>query len=236
MPKHLAILGYHKIGAPSAGNWETWYYVPTATFETQMKQLRDGGWNMIDVATLLRALDSPDELPERAALITFDDGYRSVLRDAAPVLADEGFPAVVFVPTQFIGSASTFDANSPEPVEPICSWDELRELERAGISVQSHGVSHTTFSDLSNAQIEREISASKTALEERLEKAVTLFSYPYNDGGRDRDFSSRALVRAGYRAAFHFTGGVLAWPPAHDRFRISRVPVWPDTDLRNALS
>lgn len=36
------------------------------------------------------------ELPERALLITFDDAYRSVLTDAAPLLTKRGLPAVMF--------------------------------------------------------------------------------------------------------------------------------------------
>ena len=242
MAKKLAILGYHKIGAPSAGGWETWYYVPTATFEKQMRQLQDAGWCAIDASKLLAAIDTPEILPDRSVLITFDDGYRSVLREAAPVLLRMRLPAVIFVPTRFIGSASTFDENSPEPLEPICSWSELGELERAGISVQSHGVSHRAFSELSPDQIEWELTESKAALQRGLNKKVQLFSYPYNDPGVRRsdlgfgiwDFAGSALFRAGYKAAFHFLGGVASWP-LQDLFHITRVPVWPDSNLLNEL-
>ena len=40
-------------------------------------------------------------------------------------------PGVVFVPTRYIGGLNTWDAGN-EPDEPICNWDELLELERAG--------------------------------------------------------------------------------------------------------
>src|SRR5207248_10849522 len=52
----VAVLGYHKIGPPAAGGWETWYYVPEATFETQLVRMRGDGWEFIDVVTLLRGL------------------------------------------------------------------------------------------------------------------------------------------------------------------------------------
>ena len=134
----LAILGYHKVGAPSAGAWETWYYVPEPTFVAQLSYLRDNGWSVIDVATFLRGLRAPAGLPPRAALITFDDGYRSVLEVALPCLLRFGYPAVHFVPTDFIGGRNRFDGGA-EPEEPICDWDELRELERQGVSVQRTG-------------------------------------------------------------------------------------------------
>src|SRR5262245_35207660 len=95
----LAILGYHKVGAPSPGAWETWFYVPEHTFLGQLSYLRDNGWQVIDLATMLRGLTAPTELPHRAALITFDDGYRSVLEVALPCLRRFGYPAVHFVPT-----------------------------------------------------------------------------------------------------------------------------------------
>lgn len=231
----LRILGYHKIGPPSRDAWETWYYVPTATFIRQMTQLRDGGWKVISEHTLLRALASPETLPERAVMITFDDGYTSVLHHAAPVLRRFNFPAMVFVPTHYIAGGSTFDANTREPVEPICSWQELHELEIAGICVESHGASHKTFSDLNATQIEAELRDSKIDLERGLNKTVGFHAYPYDDPGRHPDQTDTALKNLGYQAAFHFTGGACAWPPANP-YHLTRIPVWPDTDLSKELA
>jgi peptidoglycan/xylan/chitin deacetylase (PgdA/CDA1 family) len=234
MSKQLAILAYHKIGKPSPGNWDTWYYVPSAIFESQMRHLRDGGWRTINVDMFLAALLNPDTLPDQSALITFDDGYLSVLSEAAPVLQRFGFPAIIFVPTDFIGGHSSFDADSPEPVEPICNWSDLCELERAQVSIQSHGVTHRPFSQLSSREIEQELKLSRTILEQKLAKRVSLFSYPYNDAGHDTPFSAAAACRAGYGAAFQFTGGAATIPPASP-FHLSRIPVWPDSDLSQLL-
>ena len=74
----LAILGYHKIGKPPPGGWETWFYIPEGTFANHLSHLREHGWQVIDLATFLRGLAVPESLPERAALLTFDDGYRSI--------------------------------------------------------------------------------------------------------------------------------------------------------------
>ncbi|MBA3635053.1 MAG: polysaccharide deacetylase family protein [Rubrobacteraceae bacterium] len=57
-----------------------------------------------------------------------------------------------------------FDAGC-EPEEAICSWDDLRELERLGVSIQSHGASHCSFSKLSRAEQEEELAQSKITLE-----------------------------------------------------------------------
>ena len=128
-PRHLVILAYHKIGPPAPGGWETWYYVPEETFAAQLDCLQQLGWSVIDVAAFLAGLDDPGSLPPRAALVTFDDGYRNIHDCALPRLRERGCPGVVFVPTQYIGGINGFDADTREPPEPICSWEHLRELE-----------------------------------------------------------------------------------------------------------
>jgi peptidoglycan/xylan/chitin deacetylase (PgdA/CDA1 family) len=228
----LAILGYHKIGPPP-GDWETWFYIPTATFVNQLCYLHENGWQVIDLATFLRGLAIPDSLPERAALLTFDDGYRSILDHGIPKLLQFGHPAVLFVPTDFIGARNTFDLDI-EPKEPICGWDDLRALQRLGISIQSHGAAHRGFSELDPIGQEQELLRSKAVLEDHLGKPVEIFSFPYGDGGAEPECVHNRLREAGYRAACLYGGGPHCLPIA-DPYRIRRVPMGPDTDLATEL-
>lgn len=225
----LAVLGYHKVGLPGPGGWESWYYVPQSVFAEQLAALRECGWEPVDADALLGALAGSRALPERAALITFDDGYRSVLEFALPVLQRASCPAVLFVPTGFVGRTNEFDRGD-EPEERICDWPELAELARAGVSIQSHGVSHRTFSRLSGADRREELAASKAELESRLGRPVDLFAYPYGDDA-DGDVDVRAaLAESGYRAAFGY-GGEPFRLPAGNPYRLQRVAMGPDTDL-----
>src|SRR5207247_11405159 len=101
-----------------------------------------------------------EPLPERAVLITFDDGYRDNLENAAPVLKSHGYPAVQFVPLAYVGD------RQPLPHEehlarngvlnPTVDWDELRELEKLGVRIESHGLSHKPLADLELAEAPRE--------------------------------------------------------------------------------
>src|SRR5262245_30127991 len=109
-PPLLAILGFHKIGEPPAGRHRTWFYVPEATFATQLAQLDDEDWTVLDLDAFLRGLTAPETLPPRAALLTFDDGYQSLLEVALPWLRRFNYPAVAFVPTAFVGGVSSFEA------------------------------------------------------------------------------------------------------------------------------
>jgi peptidoglycan/xylan/chitin deacetylase (PgdA/CDA1 family) len=229
----VAILGYHKVGPPPPGGWETWFYVPEATFAQQLEALRKGGWQPVDLATFLLGLTEPARLPERAALITFDDGYRSLREVALPWLERFGYPAVIFMPTNFVGRTNLFDLES-EPEESLCDWDDLRELVRRGIAVQSHGASHRAFSELAPAERVFELARSKAALEAELGQTVELFAYPYGDDAGTPPDLREALARTGYLAACGYGGGTSSTPPT-DPYRLERLAMGPDTDLATTL-
>jgi peptidoglycan/xylan/chitin deacetylase (PgdA/CDA1 family) len=230
----VAILSYHKIGEPPDDGWESWYYVPCATFREQLQTLLSAGWPPIDHTTFADALDRPERLPDRCALVTFDDGYRSLVRDAIPILDELGIPSVVFVPTAHIGGTNAFDIDE-EPEEEICDWDDLRFLARHDMSVQSHGVRHVPMSTIDPDAQAEELRASRQQLESGLETTVDLFAFPYGDEGPDPLFMRASLRASGYRAAFAYGGG-----PADlrrdDHFALPRLAMGPDTDLAALLA
>ncbi len=229
----LVVLGYHKIGEPPPDGWETWFFIPEATFAEHLSYLQENNWQVIDLETFLRGLTAPESLPERAALLTFDDGYRSMRTVALPWLLQFGYPAVFFVPTDFIGERNIFDAGW-EPEEAICDWDDLRELERQGVSIQSHTASHRAFSELDLAEQEDELRRSKAVLEAGLGKPVEVLSYPYGDGGANPQVLRRVMQRTGYRAACLYKGGPNRLPVS-DPYRLTRLAMGPDTDLKAVL-
>lgn len=230
----IAILGYHKIGQPTRGGWETWFYVPEETFVAHLTCLARRRWQVIGLRALLQGLRQPDSLPERAAVLTFDDGYRSMRQVTLPCLKSFGFPAVLFVPTDYVGKTNSFDQDN-EPTERICNWADLRALERGSVSVQSHGASHRPFSMLDRDQQLIELKQSKSVLERELEHPVNAFAFPYGDAGRRERSATSNLKRAGYQAAFLYGGG---WCSAAnvDPYRIPRLPIGPDTNLAELLN
>ena len=228
--RRLAILGYHRVGPPPPGSWETWFSIPEETLVSHVRQLRDGGWRVIGLGELLAALDDASALGPRTALLTFDDGYRTLRGAALRVLRDFGCPATCFVPTDFIGRRNLFDVENGEPEEAICDVDDLRALVAAGIAVQSHGASHTAFSALDDAARERELRVSRKALEAALGTPVEALAFPYGDVGRNGDGLDAALRRNGYRLAFLYGGGPTRLPIA-DPYRLPRIAIGPDTDV-----
>lgn len=227
----VAILGFHKIGAFPPTGWPSWFYIPESTFAGHLRVLRDAGWEPIDLHRFLRGLREPDTLPERAALLTFDDGYKSMRDVTLPLLQELDVSAVLFVPAGFVGGRNTFDAGV-EPDEPICDWDDLRALAHGGVSIQSHAWSHRRFSELSTEERRRELAESKAVLEDSLGTSVDVIAFPYGDSGPDD--SALLLADTGYTAAFLYGGGPLQLP-VEDPYRLARIAMGPDTDLRSAL-
>jgi peptidoglycan/xylan/chitin deacetylase (PgdA/CDA1 family) len=229
--KRLAVLAYHRIGAIPAEGWDTWYRIPEQDFSDQMEIISNSGWQVINLSTFLAGLDRPETMPERGLLLTFDDGHKSMRDVALPILRRFGFPAVCFVPTDHIGTLCRFDKDV-EPAEPICDWDDLHELDRCGVDIQSHGASHHWLSLLNHEQMEREFIRSKEVLEAGLGKPVETLAFPYSDSGKDDKAVDAALQQAGYKAAFLCGGGPNQNElPIRNPFCIDRLAVYRDTDL-----
>ena len=169
----------------------------------------------------------------RSALLTIDDGYAAMLTVTQACLARFGFAAVLFVPTDYVGGSNGFDQDN-EPAEPICGWDQLRELSRAGISIQSHSVSHRTFSSLTPAEQAAELGDSKSRLEDALDVPVEVFAFPYGDSGKDPVSCDAAVQEAGYRAACLYGGGPVKLP-TRKPYRLTRLAMGPDSDLARLL-
>jgi peptidoglycan/xylan/chitin deacetylase (PgdA/CDA1 family) len=231
--RRLAVLGFHKIGQPPPNTFETWFYISASTFEAQLRWINESRWRVISAKQFLEGLSRSETLPDLSVLLTFDDGYRSMRDVALPILRSFDFPAVLFVPTGFIGGTNLFDRNV-EPEERMCDWDDMKMLRTHGVSIQSHSASHRRFSTLGCAEQERELDESKAALESGLGEQVELFSYPYGDFGGDREVSAQALRRAGYKAAFLYGGGPNRLP-IQEVHHVERIAMGPDTDLHDGL-
>jgi peptidoglycan/xylan/chitin deacetylase (PgdA/CDA1 family) len=136
----------------------------------------------------LRLLESLRKTKSLNAKITFDDGEPSQLHNALPLLVQHGFKATYFVTPGLIGTAAKF-----------LGWDDLKALQAAGHSVQSHGWSHKFLTFCSETELTHELRASKQSLEENLGSAVEEISVP---GGRWNRCVLQACAAAGYRRVY----------------------------------
>jgi peptidoglycan/xylan/chitin deacetylase (PgdA/CDA1 family) len=141
--------------------------------------------------------------------VTFDDAFRSV-RTALPRLERLGVPVTVFACSSYADDGRPLDV--PELRErrrgyeddlATMTWDELRELAARGVVVGSHTISHPHLPRLDDAALERELTESRTRLEDELGRPCRYLAYPFGD---EDERVRRAARAAGYAAAFALPG------------------------------
>lgn len=203
----VIVLNYHKID-----NMHISLSVKPEDFERQMKYLTEHNFHSITPQELYAALVDGAELPENPVLITFDDGYMDNYTNAYPILKKYGLKATIFVITGFLDRAQP----------GYFTWGQAAEMEASGlINIESHTVTHTSLTDLTEEQVKMELERSKNDIERRLGKQVDFLAYPtgtYN-------LHIAALVKeVGYKGAFTVKYGNV--DRASNVFAIERVPVF----------
>ena len=200
---------------------------PVARFRAQIRALGERRFQAITLRELLDAWEAGTPLPPRPVVLTFDDGFRSVLEVAAPILEQAGYRATVFAVAGYCGRRNAWPGQGPGiPALPLLSPAELRSLVALGFEVGAHGVRHARLDRLSVTEAEREIAESGRFLADALGREVTVFAYPY---GRTTPVVRR-LAAAYYRAAC--TDELRVASSGHDRHALGRLDMYYYRDPR----
>jgi peptidoglycan/xylan/chitin deacetylase (PgdA/CDA1 family) len=183
----LPILMYHRIDLlkPTLPAITRRLTVDPSDFAAQMQWLHAHGWHAVTQLQAFDALEHGGSLPPKPIMITFDDGYRDVWGKASAVLARLHMPATAYIITDRI--------SGPDP--SFLTWGDLRALERRGIAIGSHTVTHTELTQLDDAQALGELRESRATLEQHLGHPVQWFAYP---AGREDARVRKLVVEAGY--------------------------------------
>jgi peptidoglycan/xylan/chitin deacetylase (PgdA/CDA1 family) len=204
----IPVLAYHRLveaGEPVAPNMGKYCLTP-GEFRRHMEQVRVLGKRVL----LLRDLFGPDpRITGGEVVISFDDGFDSDYESAFPFLREAGSSAEFFVNSATVGTPG------------FVSWQQLAEMQRAGMSIQSHGHDHLDFVLLSSSELERQLKVSKQTIEDRLGSEVSFFAAPF---GRLNAKVVRAALQAGYRAVCG-TRCLTSRPNAN---KLNRVVVYRD--------
>ena len=221
----LSILMYHKVN-DIPDNPTT---VPVARFDQQLERLSELGYTVVGLEAVIDHYALGTTLPNQAVLITFDDGYRDTLENALPVLQKYGFPAVIFVPVAYM------DDETPLPHEThlvaqgvrnrTLDWGLMRELDAAGVRVESHGIAHRPLAEIPLDEAVREIAVSKLTLEEKLGRPVRGYAYVKGSEAHFHLVHESILKQAGYEIAF--TSISRRNSPTANPFRLGRYNVEP---------
>ena len=175
------VLEYHNFTeAPSLA---TAYTMTVSALRRDLDFLRDNGYTTILPRELAAGqLDDGSPLPQKAVLLTFDDGYESNYTLAFPILREYGAKAVI----------SLITARIDEKADSFLTWDECREMAKSGlVEFASHtndyhirpdvrGIERISGEDVETyvSRISADLQTSITRIALETGQNVTTFTYP----------------------------------------------------------
>ncbi len=201
----VLVLNYHMVNSMFIS-----LAIEPEDFDWQMKYLVDHGYHTINPDELYDFLTGQGTLPDRPVLITFDDGYEDNYTNAYPILKKYNLKATIFVVTGFLSKRKGY-----------LTWEQLREMEQNGITIESHTVTHAPLPDLPDERIREELVESKQQAEAELGHPIEFIAYP--TGAHDLHIVGIAQ-EAGYKGGFTVKYGNV--DRASNVYALERVPIF----------
>jgi peptidoglycan/xylan/chitin deacetylase (PgdA/CDA1 family) len=137
-------------------------------FAAQMAYLHANHYVTVSLYDLIDALARGTPLPDKAVVITFDDGYRSVFDIVAPILQPYGFTATVFVITQLM------DEGFPQ----YLTWAEAESLYALGWKIEPHTKTHEQLAGRDRAFQLYQMLGSAQTVEAHIGRPPRFMAYP----------------------------------------------------------
>ena len=212
----MTILCYHSVEP----DWESPLAVRPEAFDSHCSWLASNR-EVLPLEEAVKRVDRTGRLPRGLAALTLDDGFAALHEHALPVLRRYRLPATVFLVAQTLTPGGRpVDWVDTAPAHPLrtLDLDQVREMQDAGISFQSHSWAHHDLTTLDLDSCVEDLRASRELLEDLLGHRVPLLAYPR---GRHDEHVREAAARAGYSHAVTLPEGAEQPGP----FSVPRVGI-----------
>ena len=241
----VAVLCYHDVSSEPDSSVET---VTPDALRAQIVSLRKAGWTFRTVGGLRSYYETWNRLPDKTAVLTFDDGYLSFLTEVMPILRELNVPADLAVISGYVD-------HPPPDLPPLLGWTELQHLARSGlVEVVSHshmlhmygvtnpqGLSAPAVSsrlyfldehryenrDEYRERILRDLTQSRARMREMLGVDVDVLAWPY---GEHNDVARDVATAVGFRTTLGLEGACV-WAGDMQAGYVSRVLVTRKGDI-----
>ena len=188
----IPIFAYHRFGDDRFPSTNTSLDV----FEKQLKYLKENNFEVLGFGEAIDRWQSGKTLPEKAVILTIDDGYLSFYENGWPLLKKFGYPATIFIQTETIGG------------NDFMSWDQIREIQKAGIEIGNHSHSHAYFLNMPknerNDAFKKDVEKATQLYKAHLDEAPDIFAYPFGEYTAEMedilgklDFKASAVQQSG---------------------------------------
>jgi peptidoglycan/xylan/chitin deacetylase (PgdA/CDA1 family) len=226
---------YHRVAPAIAGLPTPSINVTPPRFASQLTGLRDRGFRVISLKTLLAWHRSNVPITPRTVVVTFDDGFESVHRWAFPVLRELSMPATIFVSTAYLDSHDPFPFDPwglayRTLAQPLCyrplTSEQCHEMADSGlIELGAHTHTHRDFRGHAD-EFRLDLKTCVDVLRAKFGATDVTFAFPF--GRRHSGHSGDALIAAARRSGVTCalsTEAVLVNPSA-DPFTWGRFNVY----------
>ncbi len=205
----LPIIMYHHISTNPERCGD--YVISPETFEGDLQYLSQLGYTSISLAELIDYVDGRGTLPEKAVMISFDDGQRSFVEYALPLLEKYDMCAVAAIVGKYADDYTA--SGDTDPRYAYMAWPELAALSRdPHVELQAHTYDMHSLDPRrgcammngeADADYEQIFAADMALLNSRflehIGSAPTAFAYPY---GIRNPLAKEQLLASGCRALF----------------------------------
>ncbi len=166
--------------------------------DMQIAELTSGKYNVIPLIEAINAISTNKKLPPYSVVITIDDAFRSFYENGWPKFKAANLPVTLFITT------GSIDQHKKD----FLSWDDLRQMKKEGLDIQSHGHNHHHLVNLEDDLIKYEIGKSRQIIKQKLDIDSKIFAYPYGETSLNL---MRHIKDAGFIAAFgQHSGGMTS--------------------------
>ncbi|MBC8478543.1 polysaccharide deacetylase family protein [bacterium] len=215
----IPVLVYHAVEQRLTPDITT---VSPTRLHRQLRSWKQQRVTLINLEQYIRQQGSqqPDE---RLLLLTFDDGYASLLSEVIPLLKEFHFPAVVFPVVGYAGGENDWDPARFGCRRRHLDLSQLAELSENDIAIGNHSLLHRDSSRLTITQLAKEWLTAHQRLSD-CGLAPVAAAWPF---GRTSSAACATLEEQGYQVAFSLAAGT-GWPwqvPRLTCYRFSRSPL-----------
>ena len=220
-PVEFIALCYHAV--PLKATPGDAYMIPQKKFVEQMEYLRTHGYNPVSFDDILKAHKGEKELPEKAVLLTFDDGYISYYDFVVPVLEELGYPSVLAIVGNFI------EYSAPEGLsEPLMTWEQIKELSSHRlVEVVSH-----TYNMHQGIQYNPQGNVAAAASVVAFDPAARAYETEEEYRARlEADFNAQNSI---FKEKLGFAPRVMVWP--YGRFNRISIDVAKKTGIKSTFA
>ncbi len=202
--------------------------ISPAEFAQQLKYITRFH-TVIGVSDAIEVLKTPKTLRKRFAVITFDDGYKSVFEAARPIMNALRTKGCCFLSTDLVGTDKRFEHDSDNPVRAhldVMNWDDVHIMHNEGWEFGAHSASHARLSTLTDVELAYETSEPMRALREKLDLQTISVAYPFGQESDAPTHWEKIAQDAGYSSSFTDMAGECR--PGSNLFKLPRIEMGGD--------